>query len=105
MSWAVMRTRLPSLRTEPSTRWVAFSAWPTERRFWFSPLNSNAEVRATTLRSGTLASAAVISSVIPSEEFLVCIAGEIEKGKHCYGDVACRVGRNGSFRDHSFRRA
>ena len=35
-------------------------------RFW--PLNSKAEVRATTRKSGTLASAAVISSVMPSEK-------------------------------------
>src|SRR5215510_8455440 len=35
-------------------------------RFW--PLNSNADVRATTCRFGILASADVISSVMPSEK-------------------------------------
>ena len=63
-----MRTRSPALRMEPSMRCVARNCCPIPwmSRFW--PLNWNAEVRATICKFGTLASAALISSVMPSEK-------------------------------------
>ena len=49
-------------------RWVAPKAWPMTRASSFWPLNLKAELRATTRKSGTFASAPAISSVMPSEK-------------------------------------
>jgi hypothetical protein len=43
---AVMRNRLPALRTEPSMRWVACNCSPILPTSTFLPLNSKADVRA-----------------------------------------------------------
>src|SRR5438270_598925 len=52
-------------------------ACPMLRRSLFAPLNWNAEVRPTTRRSGTLANAVVISSVMPSEKNSCSVSEDI----------------------------
>ena len=61
-----MRTRLPERRTEPSSTVRTFSCSPIARRSGCLPLNENDEARPATRRSGMVASALRISSVMPS---------------------------------------
>ena len=69
MSCAVIRTRLPSLRTLPSRRWSTPSFSAITRRSSFFPLNWNDEVRPMTRSCGIFASTSRSSSESPSEKY------------------------------------
>jgi hypothetical protein len=69
MSWAVMRTRFPTLRTLPSSTEVTPSFSPICRTSTSLPLKAKEEVREATWMPGTLARALMISSVIPSLKY------------------------------------
>ena len=69
MSCAVIRTRLPCLRTLPSRMVPTFSFSPTVRRSSVFPLNWKEEVRAATRSPGILARSLSSSSARPSEKY------------------------------------
>ena len=68
MSWAVIRSRFPALRTLPSSTVATLSCSPISRMSWFFPLNANADVRDATCSASTLVSALMISSAMPSQK-------------------------------------
>src|SRR5215469_613514 len=69
MSCAVIRTRLPSLRTLPSRMVLTLSFSPTVRRSSVLPLNWNEDVRAATRSVGIFAKSLSSSSERPSEKY------------------------------------
>ena len=64
-----MRIRFPTLRTLPSSTEVTPSFSPISRTSACLPLKAKEEVREATCTPGTLASALMISSVIPSLKY------------------------------------
>jgi len=69
MSCAVIRTRFPTLRTLPSSTELTPSFSPISRMSTSFPLKVKEEVREATWMPGTLASALMISSVMPSLKY------------------------------------
>jgi hypothetical protein len=68
-SWAVIRIRLPIFRTLPVSTEPTPSFSPTWAISTSLPLNAKQEVREATWSPGTLESAPMISSVIPSLKY------------------------------------
>src|SRR5262245_63809861 len=69
MSCAVMRTRLPTLLTLPSSTASTCSCAPILSMDSLFPLKANDEVRAATRRPDTLDSAVIKSLVMPSLKY------------------------------------
>src|SRR5258708_10253602 len=72
MSWAVIRTRPPALRTLPSRTWLTPSWCATSLTFGDLPLKPKAVLRATTDRAETLERSVMMSSLIPSLKYSCC---------------------------------
>ncbi len=64
-----MRTRLPALRTLPSSTLVTFSWLAMSGMLALLPLKANEEVREATCRPSTLTSRLSSSSAMPSEKY------------------------------------
>src|SRR5688500_5040949 len=75
MSWAVIRSRSPALRTLPSRTVPTLSWRPISLTLSLFPLKAKAEVRAATRSPSTLVRAVMISSVIPSEKYSFAPSG------------------------------
>src|SRR5580658_2299765 len=69
ISWAVMRKRLPDLRTLPSSTWLTPSWRATSLTFGDLPLKPKAVLRATTDKAETLERSVMMSSLIPSLKY------------------------------------
>jgi hypothetical protein len=86
----VIRTRLPALRTLPSSSVLTPSFCPMVRKSSFLPLNAKHDVRPVTLSPGFLARTFSSSSVRPSEKYSFSgSALMFVKGRTAIDGVSC----------------